>query len=208
MKVDQVLPDDKRKNDFFGFYDSLTFRLGAGNSVLALAAAGVCCLKGNMAHGAGKIPGEGVKGPVFVALVTADGVQNKTFSQPEAEAAGLLHPQAFYLLDGRKRRAPGPGQRHCEVCGLSQTEFEQRGRFGCPACYQAFSPLVEPILKKVHRGTRHVGKTPRKCLVPEVVRNRLQHLEKQMAEAIRGERFEDAAGMRDEIQSLRPHLNS
>ena len=32
----------------------------------------------------------------------------------------------------------------CEQCGFTQADFKKTGRFGCPACYDAFRGLLEP----------------------------------------------------------------
>jgi protein arginine kinase activator len=54
----------------------------------------------------------------------------------------------------------------------------------------------------MHKGAKHVGKIPRDSMEAEVLKNRLQYLEKEMADAIRTERFEDAAILRDQIKDL------
>src|SRR5437870_8020337 len=48
----------------------------------------------------------------------------------------------------------------CPECGLKYMEFRYEGRLGCPHDYEAFRTGLEPILKRVHRAVRHVGKRP------------------------------------------------
>lgn len=140
--------------------------------------------------------------PVYVTFVNAGGLNTQTFTKGEADAEGLLGDQAYNLVPAPQHRGHLGGGRHCPACGFSQKDFEQRGRFGCPSCYQAFQDVLPRILKKMHKGPCHVGKVPRGNRDMEVLRNRLKYLEKEMADAIRSERFEDAAVMRDQIREI------
>jgi len=105
----------------------------------------------------------------------------------------------------------------CESCGLTHQEFKKGGRFGCSACYEAFRPVLNPMLDGMHAGTRHVGKVP-KGLVATVGKTRKQaeeqesaaklqekilRLEDDLQKALEGEEFEECARLRDEIRTLR-----
>lgn len=49
----------------------------------------------------------------------------------------------------------------CPACGLSFADFKTRGLFGCPDCYERFSPQLENLIPRVHGGAyRHRGKRP------------------------------------------------
>ena len=105
----------------------------------------------------------------------------------------------------------------CESCGLTQQEFKKGGRFGCSACYQAFSPVLSPMLDGMHAGTRHVGKVPkgvqarfgddekavRKKDLAEQLEKKIAGLEEDLKAALEAEEFEECARLRDEIQTLR-----
>ena len=141
-------------------------------------------------------------GKVFVTFVNSGGISKKTLDWEEAENSGVLGDQVFDLIPGPHARDFIGGGRVCPQCGFTQKEFEQRGRFGCPDCYKTFEDVLPKILKKMHKGHHHVGKIPRGRHNREVLRNRLKYLEKEMEDAIRSERFEDAAIMRDQIREI------
>jgi protein-arginine kinase activator protein McsA len=96
----------------------------------------------------------------------------------------------------------------CPACGCSKEKFEETGRFGCPDCYKAFGPFMAPILRKMHKGLRHVGKIPRRTLTPAVIEERVRLLTDELNQAVKIENFEEAARLRDEIRSLQDLLNS
>src|SRR5437764_7952013 len=51
---------------------------------------------------------------------------------------------------------------NCPTCGIKYMEFRSDGRLGCPADYEVFRTGLLPILERIHRATRHVGKVPRR----------------------------------------------
>src|SRR5580704_18298980 len=50
----------------------------------------------------------------------------------------------------------------CPACGIKYMEFRAEGRVGCPHDYDVFRLGLEPLLKRIHRATRHKGKCPRR----------------------------------------------
>jgi protein arginine kinase activator len=84
----------------------------------------------------------------------------------------------------------------CPACGLKYAAFRADGRLGCPDDYDAFRPALEPLLDRIHRGTRHEGKTPRAANR----RAELATLREQLAAAVAAEHYEDAARLRDRIR--------
>ncbi|MDI9468841.1 MAG: UvrB/UvrC motif-containing protein [Bacillota bacterium] len=46
----------------------------------------------------------------------------------------------------------------CPACGLDYAEFLRSGKFGCSECYAAFQSRLDPILGRIQRGTRYVGR--------------------------------------------------
>ena len=88
----------------------------------------------------------------------------------------------------------------CPSCGIKYMEFKAVGRLGCPQDYGVFRQALEPLLAKIHRSTRHVGKAP-----PHAVRNAARHAElmqlrQQLRQAVETEAFEEAARLRDLIR--------
>ena len=124
-----------------------------------------------------------------------------------AQEKGVTDPSGFSLSDlllkaSLNMEQPSSGAR-CEQCGFTPADFKKLGRFGCPACYDAFKGLLDPMLDGMHRGTSHTGKVPRAALARKSLYDRLTRLEGDLSEAIKSERYEDAARCRDEINQVK-----
>ncbi|OAM87814.1 UvrB/UvrC motif-containing protein [Termitidicoccus mucosus] len=124
-----------------------------------------------------------------------------------AQAKGVTDPTGFSLSDlllkaSLNTEGSDTGPR-CEQCGFTQNDFKKTGRFGCPHCYETFKALIEPMLDNMHKGTTHTGKVPQKALARKSLYDRLTTLELDLSEAIKTERYEDAARYRDEINQVK-----
>jgi protein arginine kinase activator len=89
----------------------------------------------------------------------------------------------------------------CPECSIKYMEFRAEGRLGCPRDYEAFRRGLEPLLKRVHRAVRHVGKRP-----PHYQQNRqrlaeLYELHRRLCQAVEDEQYELAAQLRDLIRA-------
>ena len=63
------------------------------------------------------------------------------------------------------------------------------------------------LLKTMHKGTKHVGKTPAVFRRTRDLTERLKHLEKKLDKAVTAEDFEQAANLRDEIKVTKAQLS-
>ena len=105
----------------------------------------------------------------------------------------------------------------CPGCGLTFGQFRQSGLLGCPSCYKSFEERLGPLIARAHEGaTHHVGKVPRRALgessvggrgsallgSPEERSERVSTLRRQLAEAVKGEKYERAAEIKGEIDRL------
>lgn len=124
-----------------------------------------------------------------------------------AQAKGVTDPSGFSLADLLLKASLNPevttSAARCEQCGFTQGDFKKHGRFGCPQCYATFSTLVEPMLDNMHKGTAHTGKIPERALERKTLHDRLGELELNLEDAVKTERYEDAARYRDEINQLK-----
>lgn len=125
-----------------------------------------------------------------------------------AQAKGVTDPSGFSLADLLLKASLNPesetttGMR-CEQCGFTQNDFKKHGRFGCARCYETFKGLVEPMLDNMHKGVTHTGKVPARALERKSLYDKLTKLELDLTEAIKSERYEDAARTRDEINQVK-----
>ena len=90
----------------------------------------------------------------------------------------------------------------CPECGTPYAHFKAQGRLGCPHDYDAFRPLLEPLIERVQcNAVRHVGKVPRRHQ-RRVRRARRAELDARLRAAVSAERYEEAAQLRDAIRAL------
>ena len=103
-------------------------------------------------------------------------------------------------------------QMKCESCGATFEDIINTGRYGCANCYDVFEDKMDPILRKLQGANRHTGRlgeiSNNKVKLEnneEETRgdNKIENLEKDLKQAIKEERYEDAAKIRDELISIR-----
>jgi len=92
------------------------------------------------------------------------------------------------------------GRLTCPACGIKYMEFKAEGRLGCPHDYQVFHVGLEPLLQRIHRATRHTGKSPRYGARHAHRLTELLDLRQKLRSAVEAEAYEDAARLRDLIR--------
>ncbi len=95
--------------------------------------------------------------------------------------------------------------RACPRCRWNLRQFQKTGKMGCPACYTTFETEAREILKKINGNTLHKGKKVLKIhsiktKPREPAADSLPDLKSKLEKAVREERYEDAAGLRDRIK--------
>ena len=93
-------------------------------------------------------------------------------------------------------------QQVCPSCGISFKEFRAGGRLGCPHDYTVFEDELLPLLENIHGETEHVGKVPKRAPDSSQRQFKLIKLRSELRAAVEEERYEEAARIRDEIQSI------
>jgi protein arginine kinase activator len=118
--------------------------------------------------------------------------------------------------------------RQCPQCGMSFGEFKAKGRFGCSHDYEVFLSRVIPLLERIHGASEHVGEadsaaasaakpatpagTPAAAgataaaTAPQQTASELKRLRRDLQRVIKNEEYEEAARIRDRIQSLEREL--
>ncbi len=137
---------------------------------------------------------------------------------PCAEQLGLTQPKqpkfSSEMLEDRLGGLDGAGSGAvkrattsdaCPGCGLSAADFRKKGRLGCPRCYDAFRADLMPLLQRIHEAQSHTGRLPTTLseLPAEPDRpqdDELSELRTRLEAAVRGERYEEAAQLRDELR--------
>jgi len=94
----------------------------------------------------------------------------------------------------------------CGLCGASLHEIAKSSRVGCAKCYETFYAQLQPTLQRIHGSLEHSGKTPEdgnpQLRVRREREQALAELRAQIAQAVKDERYEEAAQLRDEIRRM------
>lgn len=103
-------------------------------------------------------------------------------------------------------------QVECESCGSTFDDIINTGRYGCANCYDVFEDRMDPILKKLQGSNKHNGRLGKisnnkkkyekteNTKKSDINKSKLEELQEQLKKAIKEERYEDAAKIRDEIK--------
>src|SRR5213083_1303628 len=129
---------------------------------------------------------------------------------------GVDDPTGFSLADlllglgaaqEMAQAAAGGPELKCPTCGFTQADFKKTGRLGCAECYTTFAEGLESLLRTMHKGTKHVGKTPQVLKQSQDLADKLKTLQKKLEKAISEEDFEAAVNLRDDINEVKSKLN-
>lgn len=96
-------------------------------------------------------------------------------------------------------------QKRCNKCGFTYEDFKLRGWLGCDQCYYAFRNELESLLLELNGALEHKGKispSKNKEERKEELRKQIKELKAKLLLAIKNEQFEEAASLRDAIQSI------
>ncbi len=96
----------------------------------------------------------------------------------------------------------------CPSCHMSYADFTRTGKIGCSVCYKTFGSRLEPLLRRIHGSTSHIGKIPRRAGGTLGMKKEIASLRRQIAKHIEAEEYEQAAVLRDRIKLLENELNS
>lgn len=131
----------------------------------------------------------------------------------EMNIAGLAFDNSFSVQDFLKgmfsqvvEEAEQAEETACAHCGMTYNEFSRGGKIGCSACYAAFGARLEPLLRRIHGASAHIGKVPRRSGGMLEVKLRIKRLKQELERQVFSEEYELAAKTRDEIRELEKSL--
>jgi protein arginine kinase activator len=152
---------------------------------------------------------------VYLTQIVEGKMQKVNLCENCAKEKGVSDPTGFAMADlllglGATQQIEHGGQpaQKCPVCGFTQIDFKKTGRLGCSACYDTFADGLANLLKGMHKGLKHTGKMPARLSRRFAMADRVKSLETDLTKAVKNEKYEDAARLRDEIQKLEHELQA
>lgn len=147
-------------------------------------------------------------GFIHVSIVLGGKLTTESYCREHAEQFGVFYSSGYDLLGLGTIEEKAAVQLElnvlrCDSCSCSQHDFEKSARLGCPQCYFTFGSLLNPLMKKMHTGSSHLGKIPRKAIAENLLHDRIKHLETQLQDAVTNEHYEDAAQYRNKINEFK-----
>ncbi len=97
------------------------------------------------------------------------------------------------LQDLKVYLSSSDGEKKC-ICGTTFLEISESGVVGCERCYLTFQSELQPIISKIHTGSKHNGKRPL---------TKIERLEKQIDDAMKNRFFDLAVKLSDELKLLK-----
>ena|SRR5688572_15776221 len=153
---------------------------------------------------------------VHVTEITEEGAKAEMHLCEEcAKAKGVPpvpSPSVFALfkeLMEKTNTVTRTRDRQCPKCGMSFGEFKAKGRFGCPHDYEVFLSRVIPLLERIHGSSEHAGVADAAAATQQATdttAHELKRLRKDLQRVIRNEEYEEAAKIRDRIQTLEKQI--
>ncbi|MGE3173508.1 MAG: UvrB/UvrC motif-containing protein [Planctomycetota bacterium] len=160
------------------------------------------------------------KAPASIVIMDLDGgsvTGQQHLCTPCAEQLGVVQqktplkmsPELLEDLLGSVQTRPSRGRADaaCAGCGITLQHFKTTGRLGCPRCYETFRQELMPLLQRVHEASSHRGRLPSGTAAPPPAgapaqpgHDSLVDLRRRLDDAVRGERYEEAARLRDELR--------
>lgn len=118
--------------------------------------------------------------------------------------------QITEVNSGRAGSVAVDPQAQCPYCGYQLSTFRQNGRLGCTKCYESFKAALEPLISSIHGNVRHVEESEGKGEKVEGEKEtsktpqnpNIKELRQKIEEAIKAEKYEEAARLRDEIKKM------
>lgn len=99
------------------------------------------------------------------------------------------------------------GVDRCASCGTSMNDIVNSGLVGCADCYDRFDDKLTSGIEKIHGKAKHIGKnvtytTTTNSSNDSNEASELDTLKNELKNAVKEQRFEDAAVIRDKIKEL------
>ena len=118
--------------------------------------------------------------------------------QPDFSISRLLNG----LIEIDNRISKLKGKKVCPRCGMTLEKIQSTATLGCNECYSVFAVEVREIIHKSMGKVQHRGKYPGRILAFKTYLIDMEELKRKLNRAVKEERYEEAAELRDKIEEL------
>ena len=108
--------------------------------------------------------------------------------------AGLVEEDS---LDHKRTKT-----KKCPLCGLTLERFQKKPSAGCHECYTVFAQQIKRIISRRYGHVQHRGRLPRRLVAYKSFLYDMAHLKRELKTAVREEKYEKAAELRDRIKAI------
>ena len=149
---------------------------------------------------------------VFLTQIVDGKMQKVNLCEACSKEKGVNDPTGLALADlllglgAAQDIEKTPGALKCPTCGFTQSDFKKTGRLGCSVCYSVFGEALSAMLKNMHKGTVHTGKSPAALRLSRVHDEKMKSLRQNLDQAVAAEEYERAADLRDQIRQMEMEL--
>ncbi|MCL5271160.1 MAG: UvrB/UvrC motif-containing protein [bacterium] len=106
-------------------------------------------------------------GQVFdIYLCAEHAVEMSPYQKPKAALSDILEGLLKQELHLKPTGPQAPSELRCKMCGLPFEAYKRNLLLGCSDCYESFREFLIPELRRMHGGTRHVGRRPGGKMTP------------------------------------------
>ncbi|MGE9268271.1 MAG: UvrB/UvrC motif-containing protein [Verrucomicrobiales bacterium] len=146
---------------------------------------------------------------VFFTQIAEGKMEKSAWCESCAQAAGVNDPEGLHMLNlladqlgVAEGKLQVEGEKDsCASCGFTLEDLQRIGRLGCPECYRSFRSVLAERIAGMHKGDRHEGRRPEGLTLSRRDEEWIAELRQRLARAIEDENYEEAARLRDEIES-------
>ena len=129
-------------------------------------------------------------------------MQNSKQKSNELNLTEIITPEQLigFLTEVVKKQ-----EKTCS-CGMTETEFDIEGRFGCSKCYELFDDKMQILVYPYHAANEHVGKVPKQLKANKINNDPIEKekfLKLNYAYAIELEEYEKAALIKKQLDLLK-----
>ena len=106
----------------------------------------------------------------------------------------------------------------CNECGYTFDDIVNTGKLGCGSCYDVFEDKLDNIIKKIQGDNKHIGRLGKiignnlkqseaqdkksELIKTNSQEHEIEKLKSDLKQAVKEERYEDAAKIRDELKKF------